>query len=417
MAKPKKTKAIEKKKVAPVKKLAAAAKKSIPATKKSASPVKKASAPVKKTAKAVTKKKVSGIAAKAVNPFSGGESASNRSSGNSSNKKASHKLSTHTPKSHLTGKGLHQPSQKKNFFAPDSRLDKKLKVRLAPRKQGAPAPSQPAPARAAEIPDQYGVNEIYCLVRDPFWVFAYWEIQPGHAEEALKKLGSNWDTVSSVLRVFDLSSQGQSFFDVTLRDFVRQWYLQVEPDRSYVVEIGLRHPDGRYIMLARSNEITTPRAVPSDVIDEEWMSVDFDTLYALSGGLQLGKSSMELMQWGGMLPWHAISSGSGGFGMGSGSGAAGGAFGKKGRGFWFVLDCELIVTGATEPDASVLMNGRPVRLRPDGTFTLRYALPDGKLVLDAQAFSSDGIEERQIRPTVERRTERPAPKIKETAAR
>jgi hypothetical protein len=76
----------------------------------------------------------------------------------------------------------------------------------------------------------------------------------------------------------------------------------------------------------------------------------------------------------------------------------------KERKFWLVVDCELIVYGATEPDAAVTVQGKPIRLRPDGTFTLRYALPDGKQVIPVQAVSSDEIEIRTIAPTVSRQT-------------
>jgi len=74
------------------------------------------------------------------------------------------------------------------------------------------------------------------------------------------------------------------------------------------------------------------------------------------------------------------------------------------RKFWFVLDCELIVYGATEPDAKVSVQGRQIKLRPDGTFTLRFALPDGKQVIPVKAVSSDEIEERTITPIVSRET-------------
>ena len=84
----------------------------------------------------------------------------------------------------------------------------------------------------------------------------------------------------------------------------------------------------------------------------------------------------------------------------------------KQRGFHFWLECEIIIYGGTESDAKVTMQGRPVQLRPDGTFTLRYGLPDGKFVFDCHAASSDGVEERVITPIVSRNTERPAPVLK-----
>jgi hypothetical protein len=76
----------------------------------------------------------------------------------------------------------------------------------------------------------------------------------------------------------------------------------------------------------------------------------------------------------------------------------------KERGFWLVVDCELIVYGATEPDAEVSVQGRKIKLRPDGTFTMRYSLPDGKQVIPVKAISADKIEERIITPIVTRET-------------
>jgi len=83
-----------------------------------------------------------------------------------------------------------------------------------------------------------------------------------------------------------------------------------------------------------------------------------------------------------------------------------GAKGQKERDFWFVLDTELIVSGATEPDAHVTIQGVPVQLRPDGTFTVRFQLPDGVQEIPVIAVSRDGISEREITPTVTRDTER-----------
>ena len=60
---------------------------------------------------------------------------------------------------------------------------------------------------------------------------------------------------------------------------------------------------------------------------------------------------------------------------------------------------ENIVYGATEPDATVTCQGRPVQLRPDGTFTLRFALPDGQQVIPCAARSADGIDTITITPT------------------
>jgi hypothetical protein len=60
------------------------------------------------------------------------------------------------------------------------------------------------------------------------------------------------------------------------------------------------------------------------------------------------------------------------------------------QGFWFNVNAELVIYGATESNATVLIGGRPIRLRPDGTFSYRFALPDGSYHLPLTAISSRG---------------------------
>ena len=91
-----------------------------------------------------------------------------------------------------------------------------------------------------------------------------------------------------------------------------------------------------------------------------------------------------------------------------GSGAL--QFGKQ-RKFWFQLDAELIVYGATEPTAKVTLQGEPIKLRPDGTFTMRFSLPDSRQIIPAVAASADGVEERTIVLAVERNTKQLEPVI------
>jgi hypothetical protein len=62
---------------------------------------------------------------------------------------------------------------------------------------------------------------------------------------------------------------------------------------------------------------------------------------------------------------------------------------KPRRDFWFNVNAELIVYGATEPTARVTIGGREIKLRPDGTFSYRFALPDGQFDLPAEAVSVD----------------------------
>ncbi len=67
---------------------------------------------------------------------------------------------------------------------------------------------------------------------------------------------------------------------------------------------------------------------------------------------------------------------------------------QRAKGFWFNVNAELIVYGATEPGASVSIGGRKIKLRPDGSFTYRFALPDGKYDLPVVAISADDTDGR-----------------------
>jgi len=64
------------------------------------------------------------------------------------------------------------------------------------------------------------------------------------------------------------------------------------------------------------------------------------------------------------------------------------------RNFWFNINAELVIYGATDPSASVAIGGRRIKLRPDGTFSYRFALPDGQFELPVTATSADEAESR-----------------------
>jgi hypothetical protein len=67
---------------------------------------------------------------------------------------------------------------------------------------------------------------------------------------------------------------------------------------------------------------------------------------------------------------------------------------EQSKGFWFNVNAELIIYGATEPDAKVTLGGHEIKLRSDGTFSYRFALPDGKYDLPAVAVSASGDDAR-----------------------
>ena len=75
------------------------------------------------------------------------------------------------------------------------------------------------------------------------------------------------------------------------------------------------------------------------------------------------------------------------------------------KNFWFNVNAELIIYGATEPNAKVTLGGHEIKLRSDGTFSFRFALPDGKYDLPAVAVSADGTDGRAAELKFSRETQ------------
>ena len=76
----------------------------------------------------------------------------------------------------------------------------------------------------------------------------------------------------------------------------------------------------------------------------------------------------------------------------------------SGRDFWLEVNAEVILYGRTAPDARVTVAGRPVVLRPDGSFSFRFLLPDGCHPVPVAAVSADGTDARSARVLLGRET-------------
>jgi len=259
-----------------------------------------------------------------------------------------------------------------------------------------------------ELPKGYGKDRIVCMVRDPYWLHAYWELTRQAVQRAEAALGQDWHGAKPILRLLDVTctdttSASESILrDIAIHGGCNNWYIDVaNPPRSYRIDVGYLARNGQFYVLARSNIVTTPRAGMSDVIDENWADFDLekaDRIFAMSGGFDPGASSLELKQ----LFEERLRRPMGSPSVTSfGSGAL--QYGKD-RKFRFQLDAELIVYGSTEPNAKVTLQGEPIKLRPDGTFTMRFSLPDSRQIIPAVAASADGVEERTIVLAVERNT-------------
>lgn len=265
----------------------------------------------------------------------------------------------------------------------------------------------PLPASVGALPNGYGVTRLVLMPRDPQWMHAYWEIAPYTWAEAEKSFGGEVRrTGRAVLRFFTAGSAKPSF-DVDVSLDTRNWYTRLEgAGGAWYAQLGLILPDGRFVLLAISNTIQMPAGRISDVLDEKWaiLKAEWERLFELSGAGKLGAGSLDMAR---MLTqrWElftAVSSWSGTLlGGGSSWSRPPETQGKK---FWLVADAEVIVYGGTEPDARVTFQGHPIKLNPDGTFSFRFALPDGKQSFPIRATDKDGELSESVEITVTRKT-------------
>jgi hypothetical protein len=250
-------------------------------------------------------------------------------------------------------------------------------------------------------------DRLVVMVRDPFWLHAYWELSRKSIERAKVAMNHSWHSAKPILRLSEVQRDGEKVAariavrDIEVHGGVHNWYIDVhEPPKTYQLEIGYLASNGNFFPLARSNVVTTPKVEASDSFDKNWADVakDFDRIYAMSGGYAESDSKGELKEvleerlhrpMGDPMETQ--------FGLGA-SGRLGGAP------FQFEVDTELIIHGVTDPNAHVTLHGEPVRLRSDGTFAVRFHLPDRRHILPVVASSRDGAEQRTIVLSLDRNT-------------
>ncbi len=320
-----------------------------------------------------------------------------------------------------------------------------------------------------DIPEGYGESRIVLLPRDPQWAYVYWDI-PNSEKEAKRSQGGQ----QLALRLYDATDLNldyqypHSIQEYPCDELAREWYLPVPvSDRSYIVEIGYRCADGRWLVLSRSVPVNIPPAYPSDWIEDHFITVPweqslvgetffnlitpeqkavtakssngagatteispnpiYDEMFNLTQSVEeqrvAGSLYGSMQQSGASTAFESLSSyvfpsGVGMWSSGAGlSGRTASGMGMSGIGmmeirprqFWLVADAELIVYGATEPDATVTIAGQQIKLNSDGTFRYHMSFQDGIIDYPIFALAADGEQNRAIhmkfeRQTLERRT-------------
>ncbi|MHC5674808.1 DUF4912 domain-containing protein [Nostoc sp.] len=319
----------------------------------------------------------------------------------------------------------------------------------------------------ADLPSGYGDSRIVLLPRDPQWAYTYWDIPNEHKEELRRQGGQQL-----ALRIYDVSDinieyqSPHSIQEYPADELAREWYIPVPvSDRDYVIDIGYRAADGRWLVLARSARVHIPPVYPSDWIEDVFVTVNFEedlrgkTQYELvppakkiataatangnTGNAVVNGNgnpiydeifglaeSPEAQRVAGSIfgsqqalarPEQSISSYIFPSGVGlwavptvsgltaSGAGMSGVGFSASAvpvrpRQFWLIADAELIVYGATEPDATVTIGGRAIKLNPDGTFRFQISFQDGLIDYPISAVAADGEQTRSIQMKFNRET-------------
>jgi hypothetical protein len=314
----------------------------------------------------------------------------------------------------------------------------------------APAP-QPAPVPKPEtLPEAYGSKRLVLTARDPRWLYAHWDFTREQLEECNNRSADG----HLVLRVYQENSPNTA--EIAVHPESRNWFVPVsQPGASYRAELGFYQANsGPWVSVSSSTPATTPPAALSPDTSVEFKTLlpdmpleelaEFAKLAAeehipvkemieqlradrgkgLPGGpgprrltpeqeqalsrlvimdemRRTGVSSIELEEFlrrqylqelsaVANAPIEIPSAWSGALGLPTSPAKVK----EQPRGFWFNINAEVVIYGATEPNAQVTIGGRPIKLRPDGSFSFRFALPDGEYALPVQATAANGQESR-----------------------
>ncbi len=301
-----------------------------------------------------------------------------------------------------------------------------------------------------ELPEAYGTERLLLAARDPHWLYAHWDLTLEQQREYNRRSVDG----HLVLRVFTEHVAGEPFVETHLNPESRSWFVHVgRGGTKFVAVLGYyAKTSKRWTQLS----VSTPTFTPPDSLSPDAsvhfatipIGVPFEKLLAIvkaavgesvplaraiqqlrvedradmsnpmSGARWTSAQEQELAElismdavrrlWVGSLEItelvrrklvEDLSS----MAVGSLSSPYGDVEARSE--FWFKVDADLIVYGSTEPDAKVAIGGRDIRLRPDGSFSLRFALPDGHYELPVTAVSADRGNSRAVELRFDRQTE------------
>jgi hypothetical protein len=138
-----------------------------------------------------------------------------------------------------------------------------------------------------ELPGSDEETKVVLLPVNPYLVHVYWGIAVHDLEEVGRVFSRLGPRAQPVLRFYDITqvnfggANASSWFDVEIALGAGNWYVHLEsPAKSCCIDLGLRTAGGGFHRLARSNVAETPRACPSDKLEESYLFVEGDYIRA-----------------------------------------------------------------------------------------------------------------------------------------
>jgi len=154
---------------------------------------------------------------------------------------------------------------------------------VTPETAPAPPPGEMRDAAwyPPELPETYGEDRITLMVRDPRWLFCYWEVTDALRSRVRADFAEDpW----TVLRIHllgdgDLVADG---WEEGVPEGSRSWYLHTgRPGARFRVELGLKDATGLYRTLVASNTVQAPQDQPSGRHAEEWVGLSREAWHEL----------------------------------------------------------------------------------------------------------------------------------------
>ena len=246
-------------------------------------------------------------------------------------------------------------------------------------------------------------DRLIVIVRDSFWLQAYWEITKASVDRARVAIGAQWHLAKPVLRITKVVSNGrtssseQKLQDIEIHSGVSNWYFQnPAPGATLRLSIGYAVGQDKFHLIAKSNQVT-PAKNSKNQRDENWTDItnDVERYFALSGGLdetvtaELQHVMEEKSQQSVYTPAFE---------------RLGTALNIGDEQFHFQVDAHLVVHGSAADGASVSVGGQPVKVKNDGTFAIRMKMPERRQVLPVVAANRNGTQRRTTVLAIERNT-------------